>query len=181
MARVTPPVVSAAPGGSVAEMREPSNDEEGVTSASPAPGPSDTKEPNDALRGALEDLAAAESRVERNAQRIYDETRTKLVSDLLPVVDNLDRTISAGQASNDGPLLEGVRMVRAQLEQVLLRYGVERIDSAGETFDPALHHAISARVTGPELVGSVVEQLEAGYRFGGKVLRPAKVVVGVAG
>jgi molecular chaperone GrpE len=133
------------------------------------------------VRAALDDLAAREARVERNAQRIYDETRGKLVSELLPIADNLDRTLAASPASSGSStdaIVEGVRMVRAQLEQLLARHGVERVDALGEPFDPALHHAVALRETGPDEAGRVVDQCEAGYRFGGKVLRPAKVVVG---
>lgn len=132
----------------------------------------------EALRKALKDLEDAEARVQRNAERIYDETRSKLVSELLPIVDNLDRSIAASTSSTDASLVEGVRMVRMQLDQVLSRYGAERIDAVGEAFDPALHHAIAIVQVEPARDGRVVEQVEAGYRYAGKVLRAAKVVVG---
>src|SRR3954470_23836292 len=90
----------------------------------------------DSLRRALRDLEAAEARVQRNAARVYDETREKLVAELLPVLDNLDRTIRAAEDQSDPSLVEGVRMVRAQLEAVLARYGVTRIDATGQPFDP---------------------------------------------
>ena len=133
---------------------------------------------NEGLKRALEDLEAAESRVERNAQRLYDETRAKLVNDLLPVLDNLDRTVRAGRGTSDHALVDGVEMIRAQLAEVLHRYGAERIDAMGERFDPTLHHAIAMVHTEPGKMGFVVDDVEAGYRFAGKVLRPAKVVVG---
>lgn len=135
-------------------------------------------EDKEALRRALCELEAAEARVARNAQRVYDETRAKLVAEVLPVLDNLDRTLAAAAHSSDRTLAEGVQMIRSQLEQVVLRYGVERIDAAGDRFDPALHDAVSTAAAGPAQAGRVVAQLEAGYRFAGKVLRPAKVVVG---
>jgi molecular chaperone GrpE len=131
---------------------------------------------------ALRDLEAAQARVERDAQRVHDETRSKLVAELLPVLDNLDRTIRAADDSGENPaLVEGVRLVRAQLEGVLRRYGVERIDAMGARFDPKIHDAISvAPVRNPAQDGAVTEQLEPGYRFGDRLLRPAKVVVGRA-
>lgn len=145
-----------------------------------------TQAPSDreALKTALRDLEAAESRVERNAQRVYDETRSKLVTDLLPVLDNLDRTLRAADHAAVGPsdrgLVTGVEMVKQQLEQVLARYGAERIDAVGERFDPALHHAVAMIPVEPERRGTVVEQAQAGYRFAGRVLRPAMVVVGTS-
>jgi len=129
---------------------------------------------------ALRDLEAAKSRVERDAQRAADELRGKLVLDLIPVLDNLDRTIAAATAQGDAPaVVDGVRLVRAQMEQLLVRYGVERIDAKHQPFDPALHDAISVvPVSHPAAHGVVIDQIEPGYRYGDRLLRPAKVVVG---
>jgi len=132
-----------------------------------------------ALR-ALRNLEATEARLERNARREAEETRGKLVQELLPVLDNLDRTIRAAQAGRSDPaLLEGVHMVRQQLEGVLRGYGVERIDAIGQRFDPAIHEAIGMiGVDDPQRHGAIVHQAEPGYRMAGRLLRPAKVSVG---
>ena len=132
-----------------------------------------------ALR-ALRSLEATEARLERNARREAEETRGKLVGELLPVLDNLDRTIRAAQAGRSDPaMLEGVRMVRQQLDGVLRGYGVERIESLGQRFDPAVHEAVGMiAVDDPQRDGIVVHQAEPGYRFGSRLLRPAKVSVG---
>jgi molecular chaperone GrpE (heat shock protein) len=132
-----------------------------------------------ALR-ALRNLEATEVRLERNARREIEEARGKLVQQLLPVLDNLDRTIRAAHSHRSDPaMLEGVRMVRHQLESVLRGYGVERIEALDQPFDPTLHEAIGvAPVHEPRRHGAVVHQVEPGYRFGGKLLRPAKVTVG---
>src|ERR1051326_1761441 len=97
----------------------------------------------DSLRRALRDLEAAEARVQKNAERVYDEARAKLVTDLLPVLDDLDRTLDAADPDGDPAFIEGVRMVRSQLERVLVGYGVERVAAIGRRFDPAIHDAIS--------------------------------------
>ncbi len=136
----------------------------------------------EALARAVNNLEASEARVRRNAERVYDEARGKLVLELLPVLDNLDRTIAAVRGHEANPLVEGITMVRGQLEGVLLRYGVERIEATAQKFDPALHEAVTALpVTDLARVGMVIEQFEPGYRFGAKLLRPARVAVGVAG
>ena len=129
---------------------------------------------------ALRDLEAAKARVERDAKRAADELRGKLVLDLIPVLDNLDRTIAAASANGDSPaVLDGVRLVRSQMEALLQRYGVERIDARHQPFDPAVHDAMSVvPVSHPSAHNVVVDQLEPGYRFGDRLLRPAKVVVG---
>ena len=132
-----------------------------------------------ALR-ALRNLEATEARLERNARREAEETRGKLVQELLPVLDNLDRTIRAAQTGRSDPaLVEGVRLVRQQLEGVLRGYGVERIEALGQRFDPAVHEAIGMiAVDDPQRHGAVVHQVEPGYRMAGRLLRPARVSVG---
>jgi molecular chaperone GrpE len=132
-----------------------------------------------ALR-ALRNLEATEARLERNARREAEETRGKLVQELLPVLDNLDRTIRAAQGGRSDPaLVEGVRMVRQQLEGVLRGYGVERIEALGQRFDPAVHEAIGMiAVDDPQRHGAIVQQAEPGYRMSGRLLRPARVSVG---
>lgn len=152
---------------------------EAVSEDTPALGPVLTSERQAALR-ALRNLEATEARLERNAKREADEARGKLVQELLPVLDNLDRTIRAAHASRSDPaMLEGVRLVRHQLEGVLRGYGVERVEAQNQRFDPGLHEAIGmTAVSDPRRHGVVVHQAEPGYRFAGKLLRPAKVTVG---
>ena len=129
---------------------------------------------------ALRELEAARSRVERDARHVHEETRSKLVIELLPVLDNLDRTIRAASDHGEAAsLVEGVHLIRAQLERVLRGYGVERIEAVGESFDPTLHEAIHVLpVRDPARHAIVLEQTAPGYRFGATLLRPAQVVVG---
>jgi len=129
---------------------------------------------------ALRELEAAKARVERDAKRVADEMRETLVTKLLPVLDNLDRTIRAATDNGDAPsVIEGVLLVRSQLEGVLRGYGAERITAVAQAFDPKQHEAISMLpVTDPRAHGTVIDQIEAGWRFGDRLLRPAKVVVG---
>lgn len=134
------------------------------------------------LARALRDLEATQARVQQNAQRVYDEKRRELVMELLPVSDNLERTIEAAGGASDPSLIDGLRMVQSQLEGVLNRYGLERIDATDQVFDPALHEAVAAvPVSSRALVGRVLRQAAPGYRFGGRVLRAARVSVGVEG
>lgn len=129
---------------------------------------------------ALRELEAAKARVERDAARAAQELREKLVSELLPVLDNLDRTIHAAEQSGDAPsVVEGVVLVRQQFASVLERYGVERIDARHQPFDPSQHEAVgTVPVSHPAAHNVVIDQVEPGYRFGERLLRPAKVLVG---
>lgn len=151
-----------------------------VAAASSAAATEPVETDRQAALRALRSLEATEARVARNAKRESDDMRARLIQDLLPVLDNLDRTIRAAQSGRSDPgMLEGVRMVRQQLEGVLRGYGVERIDATGERFDPTVHEAIGVTsVSDAARHGVVLHQMEPGYRFGERLLRPARVNVG---
>lgn len=143
-----------------------------------APAVAEGDERGAALR-ALRSLEAAQERAQKQVKREADEAKGKLVMELLPVLDNLDRTIAAAREHGGDPaMLEGVRMVRAQLEGVLIKYGVEKVDAQGQKFDPSLHEAVGVQpVNDPRANGMVAQQYEAGYAYAGRLLRPAKVMV----
>ena len=133
----------------------------------------------EAAARALRNLEAAEARLRRDQQRVLDETKAKLVSELLPVLDNLDRTIKAAAGASDPALLQGAKMVRDQLLGVLAGYGVEQLETTDQPFDPNLHEAIGViPVRDPAWHGMVAGEAERGFLFNGKLLRPAKVYVG---
>jgi len=132
------------------------------------------------MQRALRELEAAKARVERDAKRDADELRGRLVVELLPVLDNLDRTIAAAErGGGSDAITQGVRQVRSQFANVLSRYGVERIDARHKPFDPRVHDAVgTVPVSHPSAHDIVIDQVEPGYRYGDRLLRPAKVVVG---
>lgn len=98
---------------------------------------------------------------------------------LLPVLDNLNLAIDA---SEKDPSLEhlrdGVRGTARSFEQALLSVGVETVPSIGTRFDPEIHEAIDTKEVAEEEDGSVTAEYARGYRFGDRLLRPAKVQVG---
>jgi molecular chaperone GrpE len=101
--------------------------------------------------------------------------KAKLIAELLPVVDNLERALATANPEEDH-LAEGVRLVHVELLRVLERNGIEAFDPAGEPFDPTVHEAISMR-EGENGSGIVLDVVEKGYRLGDNVIRPARVVV----
>lgn len=130
------------------------------------------------LREAHDELQAARRRLEREADRSKQEAKAALIAELFPVLDSLDRSIAAAAGREDS-FVEGVKLVRQQLEAVLLSYGVERLQAVGKPFDPNFHDAIGVvAVDDPSLQGVVMEEWEPGYRAGPRVLRAAKVQVG---
>jgi molecular chaperone GrpE (heat shock protein) len=133
----------------------------------------------ESLGKALRELEAAKARVERDAHKAQNEMREQLVMQLLPVLDNLDRTISAAQGAPS--VIDGVRLVRRQIIGVLEGFGLRRLEALHQRFDPAIHEAISvAPVRDPRQDGLIVDQLEPGYAMGDKLLRAARVIVGRA-
>ncbi len=116
-------------------------------------------------------------RVAREATAAQERGACALVKELLPALDNLERAIDA--AAEDDPLLEGVRLVRSELSAGLARAGIESYSPIGEPFDPSLHEAVATaeQPGGGSPSGTVVEVYQAGYRLGGSVIRPARVVV----
>ena len=135
------------------------------------------------LTRALLDLEAAQARVQANAETVYAGKRRELVVELLPVLDNVDRALDSVAANpaqaTVGSLVAGLRMMRTGLADVLVRYGVTRVDAVGEKFDPALHEAVATVTGDASSAGVVVGQMAAGYRVGDALLRAAKVSVGV--
>ena len=116
-------------------------------------------------------------RVAGESAQADKRARADMAKQLLPVLDNLERALSA-QADDSSSLAEGVQLVHGELASVLRRCGVESYEPAGEEFDPHWHEAVLARPAESDDDGKVVEVLEKGYRVDGQVLRPARVVVG---
>jgi molecular chaperone GrpE len=114
-------------------------------------------------------------RVARESALAQERGVVKLAKELLGALDNLDRALDA--AAQDDPLLDGVRLVRAELGSALARVGVESFSPAGEAFDPALHEAMAQQPVEGADSGTVVEVYQPGYRLGANVIRPARVVV----
>jgi molecular chaperone GrpE len=109
-----------------------------------------------------------------DAQRKASE---RVLLEVLPVADNLERAVQAAQQSGDlNSVVEGVTMVLRFFEDAMARLGVEKIKALGQGFDPGLHEAVQ-QVESDEPVGTVVTEMTPGYRLGGKLLRPAMVAV----
>ncbi len=100
---------------------------------------------------------------------------------LLPVLDNLNLAIAASeQDPSVDHLRDGVKGTARSFEQALMSVGVETVPSIGTKFDPELHEAIDMAEVDTEKEGSITAEYSRGYRFGDRLLRPAKVQVGKA-
>ncbi len=116
------------------------------------------------------------NRTDRELERKY--AYTSLVRDLLPVLDNLDRALTASQqAGESGSLAKGVAMVQTQFLDLLKRNGITRIDAQDKPFDPNEHEAVMQKPSADHEPNSVLQVLESGFMIHDRVLRPAKVIV----
>jgi molecular chaperone GrpE len=101
-----------------------------------------------------------------------------LLRALLDVVDDFDRTLEISHASESvEAVVEGVRLIRDKMEKLLRDHAVEPIDAQDEKFDPNLHQALMRQPTNDHEPGTVVQQVQRGYKHRERVLRPAKVIV----
>jgi molecular chaperone GrpE len=122
------------------------------------------------------------------AERIAERERAaeKLVTNLLPVLDDMERASEHATQNAEGDekvtqFVEGVMAVHAKMLDILSKEGVEVIDPAGEAFDPLVHQAVG-RVEDAEAYDETVAQVyQKGYRMGGKVIRSAMVTVTYGG
>jgi molecular chaperone GrpE len=100
-----------------------------------------------------------------------------IAESLLPVIDGFDRAISAHRDAAHDEFRKGFELIRKQLLDVLSKQGLKKIETEGKPFDPNFHHAIERVETPGQPDDTVLEELQAGYVFHGKVLRPAMVRV----
>ncbi|MGH9369896.1 MAG: nucleotide exchange factor GrpE [Vicinamibacterales bacterium] len=133
-------------------------------------------------RQASNDFDESRLRLRREIAKDIERGRREILADLLEVVDNLDRALDAAKTGRSGntlnALLQGVEMVRRQFLAKLEGFGVTRIESEGEPFDPALHEAVSAvPAASADQDGRVIGVIRHGYRIGEEILRPAAVAV----
>jgi molecular chaperone GrpE len=121
-------------------------------------------------------------RVARDAEDAAKRAGQRVIAEMLPALDNLERALAHVEAGGDGAeLVDGVRMVLQQVLDVLAKEGVERIEPVGSPFDPSEHQAVGQAQRDDVPEGTVVEMYECGYRMHGRVLRPATVVVSTGG
>ena len=114
-------------------------------------------------------------RVARDQESLVARAHERLVKELLPVLDDLERALAAAEEHEEAKLEEGVRLVHRELAAALEREGLAEIDTDGH-FDPHVHEALLSQPSDAD-EGTVIEVVQKGYRLGDRVVRPARVVV----
>lgn len=100
-----------------------------------------------------------------------------VVEQLLPALDGFDRALAADDDPGYAEYHKGFELIRRQLWEVLAKQGVQRIESVGKEFDPNVHHAIEQVASDEHAEGTVIGEMQPGYTFHNRVLRPAMVRV----
>ncbi|MGB9878027.1 MAG: nucleotide exchange factor GrpE [bacterium] len=111
-------------------------------------------------------------RTARHFEEIGEFAKSELLKKILPIVDDFERALSF----ENNPYAEGMRMIYRQLVEFLQKEGVEKMETVGKEFDPNLHEAVGW-VESEDKEGIVVEEVQTGYTYRGKLLRPARVKV----
>jgi len=120
-------------------------------------------------------------RVEREKSQLAAFSLQDFMTELLDVVDNLNRArVVAEQTNNVESYREGVDMVFDRLFEVLQRRGLERIPTVGQPFDPYQHEAVLQEATDEVEPNTIIEEITPGYRLHERVLRAPRVKVAVA-
>lgn len=115
-------------------------------------------------------------RAKRDREEFRKTAAMDLIREILPILDNFSRALENPGSSLEG-FVQGITMISSQFEGLLKESGLERIEAAGQAFDPNLHEAVSVDTSGEHPENSIVEVLQEGFRVGGKLLRPAMVRV----
>jgi molecular chaperone GrpE len=132
---------------------------------------------------ATADLENYRKRSRRDVKDARLDERGKILRDMLPVIDNLDRAVAHAEQNpieETKSIIEGVNLVLRQFKQALERHKVTPLDAVGTIFDPTMHEAVSQGMTNEHPPGTVISVLQTGYMMEERLLRPALVVVAVA-
>ncbi|MBC7330677.1 nucleotide exchange factor GrpE [bacterium] len=125
-----------------------------------------------ALLQARADFENYKRRTARHFEEVGEFAKSELLKKMLPIVDDFERALSF----ENNPYAEGMQMIYRQLVDFLKKEGVEKMETVGKEFDPNLHEAVGW-VESEDKDGIIVEEVQAGYTYKGKLLRPARVKV----
>jgi molecular chaperone GrpE len=180
----------AAAAGAVRDVTPDSNPEGNFTPGSSAAGDGSTdeilklqaekQEMMNTLVRRQADFENFKKRVEKEKQQDRTRGLEIVIEQMLPVLDAFDRALAGPVSAENADYRKGFEMIRTQMWNGLAKQGVERIDTVQKEFDPNLHHAIESVPNTAHDEGTIVGEMQPGYMFQGRVLRPAMVRVAAA-
>ncbi|MGH3043607.1 MAG: nucleotide exchange factor GrpE [Gaiellaceae bacterium] len=127
------------------------------------------------LKRVAADFDNFRKRAARDHESLVSRAHERLVKELLPVLDDLERALVAAEEHEEAKLEEGVRLVHRELRSALSKEGLVEIETDG-AFDPHVHEALLTQPS-DQGDGAILEVIQKGYRLGDRVLRPARVVI----
>jgi len=130
---------------------------------------------DDRLLRLAADFENYKKRAARERQEYVALANERLIAELIPILDDLERALAAAEEHQEAQLEEGVRLVHRSLAGLLERHGVKPIETEGQ-FDPHVHEALLSQPSEAD-EGSVIDVVQKGYKLGERVVRPARVVV----
>ncbi len=133
------------------------------------------EEKDDRLKRLMAEFDNFKKRSSKERDMLYNSLISDIVKSLLPVMDNLEKAVSA--TTTDENYRQGVELVLKQFMDVLTANGVSQIEAVGKTFDPELHEAVSSVVDESLGEKEIKEEFRKGYRIGNRVIRHSMVVV----
>ncbi len=140
------------------------------------------KEKNEQLKDQLlRKVAEFDNYKKRTEREYYDRVlnaNEKLITELLPVLDDINRAVDHARQSNEvGTLIEGTELIQKKLQGILEKLGLEEMPSEGENFNPEKHDALMQVEKKGVESGTIVEEHLIGYTLNGKVIRHSQVIV----
>jgi molecular chaperone GrpE len=146
---------------------EPLQEEEQVEQEEPV---------DDRLLRLAADFDNYKKRAAREREEYVTRANERLLKELLPILDDLERALKSAEEHEEAQLEEGVRLVHRSLASLLQRNGVEEIATEGK-FDPHVHEALLAQPAEDHEHGDVLDVIQKGYKLGDLVVRPARVII----
>ncbi len=154
------------------DIQNPETDDTAQAQQAPEPR---VAELEDKLLRVAADFDNYKKRAAREREEYVKGANERLVKELLPILDDLERALTAAGEHEEAALEEGVRLVHRSLASVLERQGLKPIGTEGK-FDPHVHEALLSQPSEAE-EGSVIDVVQKGYTLGDRVVRPARVVI----
>ena len=127
-----------------------------------------------------QDFEAYKKRVQREKEELKEESVLKVAKGFLEILDNFEMALESAKLTKDvNALMQGIEMIHYQLVKFLKEHGIEAIETSGE-FNPMEHEVVETMYSREHKPNEIVKVLQKGYKFKGKVIRPAKVVVALS-
>ena len=123
-------------------------------------------------------------RVERERRELHDHFTVEVLTEFLPVLDDVERALEAARSVTDPAITshrQGLELIQKQFLELLRRRQVDVIEAHGADFDPNFHQAVGQEVSAAHREGEVIEDMRRGYRLGERLLRPSMVKVATRG